>query len=422
MAWTPPGRPGWASCSKACSGKPIVTKEPSFQNALAFAGDLIRIPGLPGQEGDVARRVRDEMEALGMDDVRVDEAGNVIGIVRGRGEAPAALLNCHLDVVAEGDHSEWEVPPFSGEVRDGQLHGRGAMDIKGPLALQTYAAAALAGQAPGDVIVAHTVLEERGGLGMKHLLASGSVAPGVVIIGEATHGDVCIGHRGRAELEVVLTGVAGHASVPARARNALDLLGDVLAAVRDLSEQQGSDPVLGEASLAATMVDVLPESRNVIPDRVVVTVDWRILPEDDDDALLDRLRDAIRSRLPRPPEGLAWEARMASELQRTYTGLEEDRDLFTPGFLMREDDPVVTAAARAAGRREGAGTATVRPWRFATDGGWSCGVHGIPTVGFAPGEERFAHTNRERLDVDEARWALERYPEVVKAVQVAAAG
>ena len=399
-----------------------MSKQASFQNALSFAGDLIRIPGLPGHEGDVARRVREEMEALGMDDVRVDEAGNVIGVVRGRGEAPPALLNCHLDVVAEGDHSEWEVPPFSGDVRDGHLHGRGAMDIKGPLALQTYAAAALAGEAPGDVIVAHTVLEERGGLGMKHLLASGSVAPGVVIIGEATHGDVCIGHRGRAEVEVVIGGLAGHASVPARARNALDLLGEVLAAVRDLGERQASDPVLGEASLAATMVDVLPESRNVIPDRVVVTVDWRILPGDDHEALLERLRGAIDARVPRPPDGLSYTVRMASELQRTYTGLEEDRNLFTPGFLMPRDHPVVSAAARAAGRRESGGVAEVRPWRFATDGGWSCGVHGIPTVGFAPGEERFAHTNRERLDVEEARWALERYPHVVKAVQVAAAG
>ena len=45
-----------------------------------------------------------------------------------------------------------------------------------------------------------------------------------MLIGESTHGDVCIGHRGRAELEVVITGLAGHASAPDRAHNALDLL------------------------------------------------------------------------------------------------------------------------------------------------------------------------------------------------------
>jgi acetylornithine deacetylase/succinyl-diaminopimelate desuccinylase-like protein len=84
---------------------------------------------------------------------------------------------------------------------------------------------------------------------------------------------------------------------------------------------------------------------------------------------------------------------------------------------MRPDHPVVVAAAAAAGRRDGNQGARTRPWTFATDGGWTCGVHGIPTVGFAPGEERFAHTNRERLEVAEAAWAYDRYPSVIEAVQ-----
>ena len=392
----------------------------TFENALSFAQDLIRIPGLPGHEGAVAQRVREEMEALGLSDVRVDEAGNVVGVARGIGAAPPALLNCHLDVVAEGGHGEWEVPPFSGEVRDGQLHGRGAMDIKGPLALQTYAAAALVGKAPGDVIVAHTVLEERGGLGMKHLLQSGTVKPGVVIIGESTHGDVCIGHRGRAEVEVLITGTAGHASAPERAHNALDLVGGVLRSVRLLASRQPSDPTLGRSSVTATMVDVLPESRNVIPDKVVVTLDWRILPGMTDQVLLDTLAECLAEEIPQVPEGLGLHVRMAMEHQVTYTGLAEDKNLLTPGFLMEPDHPVVLAAAAAVGRRGDEATpAVVRPWAFATDGGWSSGVFGIPTVGFAPGEERYAHTNRERLDVAEARWALARHAHLIPAVQTA---
>tara|TARA_A100001037_G_scaffold93433_1_gene84968 strand:- start:10290 stop:11489 length:1200 start_codon:yes stop_codon:yes gene_type:complete len=394
-----------------------MSKEASFENALAFAADLIRIPGLPGEEGEVAGRVKAEMDALGLEDIRVDNAGNVIGVARGRGDAPSALLNCHMDVVAEGDHDEWEVPPFSGEVRDGFLHGRGAMDIKGPLALQTYAAASMIGEAPGDVIVAHTVLEERGGLGMKHLLESGSVTPGVVVIGEATNGDVCIGHRGRAEVEVSVTGLAGHASVPRRAHNALDLVGDVLGSIRDLAENQPSDPLLGASSLIATMIDVLPESRNVIPDSAVVTIDWRILPGSDDESLMSLVREAISFRIPEIPDGLSLDVRMATERQRTYTGLVEERSLLTPGFMMDANDPMILAAAEAVGRRQGEGAATIRPWQFATDGGWSCGVYGIPTVGFAPGEERFAHTNRERINVEEARWGFERYPYLISAVQ-----
>ncbi len=395
-----------------------MTKDPNFENAVAFAQDLIRIPSPSGQEAEVAERVRREMQDLGLDDIRIDEVGNVVGVVRGDGTAPPVLLNCHTDVVAEGDHAEWEYPPFGGDIAGGCLHGRGAMDIKGPLALQTYAAAALAGRAAGDVIVAHTVFEERGGLGMKHLLESGSVEPGVVVIGESTHGDVCIGHRGRGEVEVVLQGLAGHASAPDRAHNALDMVPDVLGAVQELAGHQPEDPVLGASSLVATGVDVLPESRNVIPDRVTVVLDWRVLPGTDAESMISQVREAVARRLGALPKGFEVTVSMARERQAAYTGVAHERSLFTPGFLMNPLDPVVVAAAAAVGRREAPDEpAAVRPWTFATDGGWSRGIFGIPTVGFAPGEERFAHTNRERLDVEEAEWAFARYPDLILALQ-----
>ena len=76
-------------------------KEPSFENAIAFAAELIRIPGLSGRERDVAQRVLEEMQALGFSDGRADEVGNVLGVTPGLGKAPPVLLNCHLDVVDE---------------------------------------------------------------------------------------------------------------------------------------------------------------------------------------------------------------------------------------------------------------------------------------------------------------------------------
>jgi succinyl-diaminopimelate desuccinylase len=398
----------------------VTVKEASFENALDFASRLIQTPGLPGDERLVAELVEAEMRALGLGDVRVDDVGNVIGVVKGHGAAPPVMLACHLDMVAAGDPAEWEDPPFSGVVEEGYLHGRGAMDIKGPLAVQTYAAAAMAGRAAGDVIVAHTVLEEQGGLGMKVLLESGDLEPAWVVIGEATHGDVCIGHRGRAELEILIRGEAGHASEPSRAKNALDLVGDALAAVRDLDADQPTDPLLGGSTAVATMIDVAPETRNVIPDQVIITVDWRVLPDHTSEALVDRLEKAVRGRIPELPEGYQLEVRLASVHQRTYTGFERAREMFSPGFLMDPTHPAIVAAAAAVGRREAADEpAHIRPWRFATDGGWTCGVHGIPTVGFAPGEEHYAHTNRERISIEEFRWGLERYPALIEALQQA---
>ena len=393
----------------------------SFDGAIAFAQDLIRIPSLPGEEEELTRRVVAEMEALDYDDVWTDELGSVVGVVKGGGGGATVMLSCHLDMVAAGDPAEWEHPPFDGVIADGCLHGRGAMDIKGPLALQTHVAAALKGSTAGDIIVAHPVFEERGGWGMDHLTRpDGGLRPDVVIIGESTHGDIAIGHRGRCEVEIVAHGLAGHASAPDRARNALDLVPAILAGVQDLAARQQSDDVLGAASVVATGIDAVPASLNVIPDRVTVTLDWRILPGDTVESLLARVRDQVRPHLERMGAGDV-EVRAATELQRAWTGIEEDRLILSPGFLMSPEDPIVTAASRAVGTRNGTRTpARVRPWTFATDGGWTSGVRGIPTIGFAPGEERYAHTNTERLSLDEARWGYGRYLELVPAVQGAA--
>ncbi|HUH12844.1 MAG TPA: M20/M25/M40 family metallo-hydrolase, partial [Longimicrobiales bacterium] len=373
----------------------------SFQRAIEFARDLIRIPSPPGGEGDVAERVAGELERLRFDDVWTDAVGNVLGRVKGRGEASPVMLSCHLDVVDPGDPLGWEHLPYSGDLEGGFLHGRGAMDIKGPLALQTYAAAHFVAERPaGDVLVGHTVLEERGGLGMAHLMEAGEVKPGAVLIGESTAGDVCIGHRGRAEIEVEIRGLAGHASAPERARSALDPLGDVLAALRGLNGTLESDPVLGRSSLVATDVSATPASRNVIPDRAVVVVDWRVLPALSAEDAVERVRGALAERV-ELPEGLTLEVRFATERQRTWTGQEHERRLFTPGFLLPPEHPVPQAAARVLRQHTGVAP-SIRPWTFATDGGHTCGVHGIPTIGLAPGEERYAHTNRERLELRSA--------------------
>jgi len=398
---------------------------PDFEAALAFARALIRIPALSGHEEPVCRRVLEEYTRLGLVDVRHDAFGNAIGRVPGsESGAPSVMVNAHLDVVAAGDPEAWEVPPFAAEIRDGFLHGRGAMDIKGPLALLTHGAAALAGRTPGDVWVVHTVYEERGGLGMHRLLESGEVRPDAVLIGESTHGDICVGHRGRAEVEIVIRGLAGHASAPDRTRNALDLVPAVLAAVERVAAHQPSDPLLGAATLAPTDVEVRPESRNVVPDKVTVVLDWRILPGTKDENLIATIRRAITEAIGShgPPTELGWTVRMATERQRTWTGHEEERSVFMPGFGVPEDHPMVLAAARAVGRRGARTPARVRPWTFATDGGWSCGTFGIPTIGFAPGEERYAHTNTERLDLDEAAWALQRIPRLIVAMQRGLAG
>ncbi|HEX8694823.1 MAG TPA: M20/M25/M40 family metallo-hydrolase [Longimicrobium sp.] len=390
----------------------------TFERAIEFAAELIRIPSLPGDEEAVARRIVRELRTLGFDEARTDRAGNVIGRIAGTGGAPAVMLSSHMDVVDVGDPADWEHPPYGGAVTDGCLHGRGAMDLKGPLALQLYAAARFVDERPaGDIVAVCSVHEEKGGWGMMRLMKDAGVRPGAVILAESTDGDLCTGHRGHAELAVEIHGRAAHASAPEYGRNPHCLLPQVLLALDDLSGAQPEDPVLGRATLTPTVVECWPRGGNVIPDRIRVTLDLRVLPGWDEGAALEEIRAAIAARTP-AVEGVRVEVLPGRAIFRAWTGWESDDSNFTPGFLMPDDHPVVRAAARALHRATGAAP-RIRPWKFGTDGGHTCGTHGIPTIGFAPGREALAHTSRERLALDEARAAFDAYPALIRAVQAA---
>ena len=126
--------------------------ESLLADCVDFAQRLIQTPSMPGEEGAIARLIAAELERLAFDRVWLDGAGNVCGRIAGREPGlPALVLNSHIDHVDPGDPALWPVPPYSGEIVDGHIVGRGASDIKGPLAVQVYALGAVAGS-PSDVV------------------------------------------------------------------------------------------------------------------------------------------------------------------------------------------------------------------------------------------------------------------------------
>jgi succinyl-diaminopimelate desuccinylase len=387
-----------------------------FEQAVSFARDLVRIPSISGEEEAVARRVADELKRLRFDDVWVDEIGNVLARVRGRDHGPSIMLSSHLDVVDVGDLGQWEYAPFSGEIVDGYLHGRGSTDCKGPLALQTYAAASFLKSRPsGDIYIAHTVLEERGSWGMAHVMEHGDIHPLAVIIGEATAGDICIGHRGRAELLITIRGKAAHASAPHRAHNPIDFLPSVLSELRTFAERLPSHAVLCDPTLVPTIVETWPRSPNMVPEEVRIVVDWRMLPANTVEALRTYLQNRIGD-----VAGYNVDVREVSETKRAYTGLQRTGQISTAGFLLSDSHPLVQAAVKAVQASTGV-TPVARPWTFGTDGCYSCGVYGVPTIGYAPGQEMEAHTNHERLHLEAARTAYNAYPALIRELQQALA-
>lgn len=395
-------------------------REPGFENAIAFAHDIVCIPSISGDEGAVAQRVASEFKLLRFDDVWTDEIGNVCGRIKGAENGPAIMLSSHLDVVDAGDSSEWEYPPFEGRIAGNHLHGRGAVDCKGPLALQTYAAASLRdSKLTGDIYVVHTVLEECGSWGMAHAMEQLSDLIAAVVLGEATEGEICIGHRGRVELMIAIRGKSAHASAPQRAHNPTQLLPAVLGALQKFAARLPSHALLPHSTVVPTIIETWPKSRNMVPEEVRILVDWRTLPLGSEYSTVEGLRHFLELELRetlRETPGLKVTVQEVSTKQQAYTGWERTMPISTHGFLTAESHPVVDAAVQAV--REVTGhTPAVRPWTFGTDGGYPSAVYGIPTIGYAPGDENYSHTNRERLDLASARTAFQVYPTLVRQLQ-----
>lgn len=313
------------------------------------------------------------------------------------------MLNSHLDHVDVGDASRWQHPPFGGEIHEGKVWGRGAVDIKGPLAAQVYGVASLIAEQtrpPGDVYVTAVVQEEVGGVGAC-LLAS-SFDPGLVVIGEPSGNRVMRGHRGRTELVVRALGRSVHASAPDRGLNPLPTVARFILGLQKLD--MARDPDLGGSTVAPTLISVDQTSPNVIPSEVVLICDWRNVPGEGAQTIR-----AILSELGREcaDEGVSIEVDVPKTERKTYTGYRTAVESAHPAFILPATHPLALAAAGIASevtrKDEAPGV-----WGFATDGGHFAHA-GWTVIGFGPGNEALAHTVIESIEIDEVTEAAEVY-------------
>jgi succinyl-diaminopimelate desuccinylase len=363
---------------------------------LAFCQRLVQTPSLPGEEGDVAALIRGEMERLGYDEVWADDWGNVIGLLRGRGTGRSVMFNGHMDHVDPGDPKDWLHPPYGGEIHTKWLWGRGAADMKGPLAAMIHAGGVLAAEGfrpPGDLYVAAVVQEEVGGLGTQKLMQT--VRPDCAVVGEATGNQLARGHRGRVELIVRVWGRSVHASVPQRGVNPHAVLARFIRRLETLPLAQ--DETFGRSTVAPTLYFTDQRSSNVLPGQARLHLDWRNVPGETAEDVLAQLRPVLDACLAEV-EGSRGEVQLQTRNLRTYTGQTESFPDVFPAFGLSADDPLVRQGQDVLSR------VLSRPvdvviWRFATDGGHLVAAN-VPTIGFGPAEEQTVHTVCEHVPVE----------------------
>ncbi|MCD6291415.1 MAG: YgeY family selenium metabolism-linked hydrolase [Anaerolineae bacterium] len=381
---------------------------------IAFLRDLIRTPSPSGQEGDVAQRLAKEMRHVGFTDVHIDGVGNVIGRVSTGLAGPKLVFNGHMDHVGIGDRSAWSYDPFGAEVENGILFGRGAVDMKGALAAMIYGAKILIDAGipfPGDLYVVGVVQEEPAeGLAMRWLVEEEGLRPDYVVLGEPTDLQIHRGQRGRLEMRVTAHGRACHASTPERGENAIYAATRLIFGIELLSRQLTvSDQVLGSGSIAVTQIESAAGSHNVIPDRCTFIIDRRLTLGETEKRALAEIQQIIHR------ENADTEVVVPEFELTSYTGRRMNGREYYPAWLLSEDHPLVKAGQRAVERALG-----FRPklgvWSFSTDGVYTMGEAGIPTIGFGPGEERYAHTADEHILLDDVIRAAQAYAAIALEV------
>ena len=187
---------------------------------------LVATPSVSGvhSERALAERVAAYLEPAGCELTFVESLPgrpSLAAVLQGAGGGPRLVLNGHMDTVPPDDLSLWTVDPFGGEIRDGAVWGRGALDMKGGLACQIACARVLAlFERRGTIVLHFASGEETGERGTLSLLERGFGGE-VGITTEPTGLAVAVAQRGVAYYRIVLQGRSAHASTPRSGRNPL---------------------------------------------------------------------------------------------------------------------------------------------------------------------------------------------------------
>ena len=316
------------------------------EEATQLLQGLIRLDTVnpPGNETRAAELLRDYLAQHGVSSdllARDPDRANLVARLPG-GDGPSLLLMAHTDTVL-ADPGEWQRDPWSGDLVDDELWGRGALDMKGHVAAAAVAFVSLAREGvrpPGDLVLALTADEEVGEdrFGMSWLTVDQPDAVRADFAVNEGGGERCVlgdrvlylcavGEKATAPFRVRLHGRAGHASDPHAADNALlhaapvlealgrfgfeptlipevgafleQLLGEIPPVEATLERARTVDPLAAQllapllsATLSPTMIEA-SQKRNVIPGTCTITVDCRLLPGQTRDEVETLLRSGV---------------------------------------------------------------------------------------------------------------------------------
>ena len=378
------------------------------QALIDFTCALVRLESVLGNERTVAEHVAREMRRLQFDHVEIDGDGNAVGVMRGLGDGPEVLFDAHMDTVDVVPADAWAHEPFGGEVAGGRIWGRGSSDMKGALAAMVYAAAGLdRAKLAGAIVVSASVGEESvEGAALRTVMDDH--APDFVVIGEASNLDLVRAGRGRAEFILETVGQPAHASSPAAGVNAVHRMAAVIGEIEKIP--MPAHDFVGRGVMCLTDIVSVPyPAQSVVPSGCRVTYERRLLPGEEHQAIEAEIVAACSR-----AEATDTLVSLATTDYRTYTGVRWVEPKWFSPWELEEDHSLVQTALRglrSAGLDPGFGS-----YQFCTNGAYSAGAAGVPTIGFGPSTEQHAHVVDEFIEIDQLLRARAGYAGIATAL------
>lgn len=376
----------------------------SGNSVVDLCREFVRIPGLSGQEGDLARKVTQVMGEFCFDEIATDDYGNVLGIVRGLQPGPAMLFDAHMDTVPAAGGGEWQHVPFAAEVSNGRLWGLGAADTRSALAAMLWAVGHLDRQAlHGQVMIAASVCEENmTGAALDAVLARYPVD--MLVTGEPTGLRLGVAQKGRATILLTAHGRCAHTSVPESGENAVYKMMAVVQRLRALP--LAADPDLGPAFLVLTEIISEPYPNGLsVPHGCRARLVGRTLPGETPQSLLHTLQSAL--------DGLSGVEMEFAELRQVcYTGRELVMQDFLPGWRSASDSPWQERLLAALSR---ARLSAERWYAPCGTNASAAAERGIPAFIYGPGHLEQAHQMDEWVALEEIIAAARGYAAIVMA-------
>ena len=363
---------------------------------VKFARDLVATPGFSCTEEKVAKRIAVEMKKVGFDKVTIDKMGNVIGYL---GNGPRKIMfDAHIDTVGIGDPKAWKWDPFKGKLEKGVIYGRGATDQKLSMVSMVYGAKLIKEmRLEGKytyIAVGSCMEEDCDGLPLLHIINKEKIKPDFVVLTEPTNLQVYRGHRGRMEIKVVTKGRSCHASAPERGDNAVVKMSDIIKEITALNPKLKNDKFLGKGTVVVTCIECKTPSYNAVPDECTIYLDRRLTKG-------ETLESSVREIKSLPAVKKAGAQVEVLQYKATaWTGLEVGQEKYFPTWVLEEGHELVKAGLRAAELVHGKKQLADK-WVFSTNGVASAGRLGIPTIGFGPSNEIYAHTVNEQMKVED---------------------